>query len=398
MPVPSEIFASRIEPRRERIDALAHLEHLGHDRDVLVERKAGERGELAAEGVPARVVAEEVADRAVAERPLDGLRRAAAERTREAGVEGEPTGARGIRSFGRHASIVGSSAVSAASSACTYGSSGRARASSRCSVERLVGATERAQAPGDRPAGDVLLLGRAVQVGGLDGLLEVARAPPRHGRRRAWSSRGCCAGRRPTAARGGRGSPSSTSKPSAAHSSSCPSSFRASMCSASRTRNVEPASAASRTARVSTGTDSATPVGRGQDAAALDVDACAHLGDVALGVVGRDAPGDDAVEHVDRLGEPALDAERTRQLRRHHRAHVRGMLIVVGGLAEPLLARRGIAEIPQPVDHLLFVPPVVGRFGGHLVGRVIHPSIMAAPPGPPRGHDTARPRRYAAGA
>ena len=72
------------------------------------------------------------------------------------------------------------------------------------------------------------------------------------------------------------------------------------------------------------------------------------------------------------------------------------MLIVVGGLPEPLLAGRGIAEIPQPVDHLLFVPPVVGRFGGHLVGRVIHPSIMAAPGcdragmTPPGGH------RYAA--
>ena len=151
------------------------------------------------------------------------------------------------------------------------------------------------------------------------------------------------------------------------------------MCRASSTRKGEPASGGLAHGAGQHRHGLGPSVGRGQDAAALDVDASTHLGDVALGVVGRDASGDDAVEHVDALGEPALDAERTRELRRHHRAHVRGMLIVVGGLPEPLLARGGIAEIPQPVDHLLFVPPVVGRFGGHLVGRVIHPSIMAAP-------------------
>ena len=107
----------RSAPRSHR--ALAHLEHLGHDRDVLVEREARECRELAAERVAARIVAEQVAHRAVAERPLEGLRRAPAQRAGEARVEGEPTGARGIRSFGRHASIVGSSPVSAASSACT---------------------------------------------------------------------------------------------------------------------------------------------------------------------------------------------------------------------------------------------------------------------------------------
>ncbi len=97
--------------------------------------------------------------------------------------------------------------------------------------------------------------------------------------------------------------------------------------------------------------------------------------------------GGDGVEHRRRLFAPALDAERAGELGRHHGAHMGGVLIVVDGLPEPFLAAGGIAEIPQPVDHLLFAAPMVGRFGKYLVGRVIHRSIMAAPGG----------RRYAAG-
>ena len=110
-----------LEDRAAALPHVAHayFEHLRHDGHVLVERQARKRGELAPHGVAARIVAEHLPDRAVAECALDGLRRAPAERAREAGVEGEPTGARGIRSFGRHSSIVGSAPVSAANSACT---------------------------------------------------------------------------------------------------------------------------------------------------------------------------------------------------------------------------------------------------------------------------------------
>jgi 16S rRNA (guanine966-N2)-methyltransferase len=119
-------------------------------------------------------------------------------------------------------------------------------------------------------------------------------------------------------------------------------------------------------------------VGGGEDATALDRHAGSHLGGVALGLAGRDPGGRDRVEDLERLRRPSLDAEGTGELGRHDGADVGGVRVVVCGLTEPLLARRGITEIPQAVDHLLFVPPVSGRFGGHLVDRVIHPSIIAA--------------------
>ena len=66
---------------------LGHRAHLGHDRDRLVERQLAEGGQLAAAGVAARVVGEQVADRAQAERLLEHLRRATAERGRELGIQ-----------------------------------------------------------------------------------------------------------------------------------------------------------------------------------------------------------------------------------------------------------------------------------------------------------------------
>ena len=124
-----------------------------------------------------------------------------------------------------------------------------------------------------------------------------------------------------------------------------------------------------------------------RDAASFDGHASPQLGGVRLGVAGGRLGRGDGVEHRERLVGAPLDAEGAGELRRHHGAQVRAVRVVVGGLTEPLLARPRIAEVPQAVDQLLFTPPVLGRFGGQCVGRVIHPSIMAA----------VRPRRYASG-
>ena len=96
---------------------LAHLEHLGDDRDVLVERQRGEGREFATRRVATRVMREQFSDGRVPERTLDRLRGAAAERARQPAVEGERARVAGLA--GRHSSIVGSASVSAASSACT---------------------------------------------------------------------------------------------------------------------------------------------------------------------------------------------------------------------------------------------------------------------------------------
>ena len=66
---------------------LADLDHLGHDGDVLVVRQLTEHGQLAAQRVPARVMAEQVTHRLEAQVLLHGRRGATAERGTQFYVE-----------------------------------------------------------------------------------------------------------------------------------------------------------------------------------------------------------------------------------------------------------------------------------------------------------------------
>ena len=82
------------------VELVAHFEHLGDDRDVLVERQRRERRELAAERVSPRVVGEHLADGRVAEGALDRLSRSTAECAGEPRVEREAAGRSGRRALG----------------------------------------------------------------------------------------------------------------------------------------------------------------------------------------------------------------------------------------------------------------------------------------------------------
>ena len=76
-----------------------------------------------------------------------------------------------------------------------------------------------------------------------------------------------------------------------------------------------------------------------RDAASFDRHACPQLGRERRGVA-RCHPGrGDGVEQRQRLVGAPLDAERTGELGRQHGTQVRAVRVVVGGLAEPLLAR-----------------------------------------------------------
>ena len=65
----------------------AHIEHLGHNRDVLFKRHIGNRRELTPARVPPRVMTEQVADRVDAKRLLESGGRFAADQARDLGIK-----------------------------------------------------------------------------------------------------------------------------------------------------------------------------------------------------------------------------------------------------------------------------------------------------------------------
>jgi hypothetical protein len=97
---------------------ILHPEHLRDDRHVLVDGEIGERGQLPALGVAARIVAEQVGDGAHPERLLERRGRAPAEHTAQLGVEGDRA-LDGRSGNGTHGSIVWVSTVRAATSSST---------------------------------------------------------------------------------------------------------------------------------------------------------------------------------------------------------------------------------------------------------------------------------------